>query len=188
MSERKLVFIASPFAGDIKHNTEMAIRYCRYALEQGCDFIAPHLIYPRVLNDRDPAERQRGIQMGLRLLSKCDELCVCGDRITEGMKTEIAEAKRLEIRIVRVCLDEEQNIVPEQWGVWARRGPTSIFGPAEAWVKSEGKIITFDSYEKAAQKADAFTKNVGSANVTYYPKKIGPDQKQLPSSGMNFGL
>lgn len=166
----------------------MAIRYCRYALEQGCDFITPHLIYPQVLNDRDPAERQRGIQMGLRFLSKCNELWVCCDQITEGMKTEIVEAKRLEIRIIRVCLDEKQNIAPDQWGVWARREPASIFGPAEAWVKSDEKIITFDSYEKAAQKADAFTKNVGSANVTYYPKKIGPKQRQSPSSGMNLEL
>ena len=28
-----VVYIASPFAGDEQHNTEMARRYCRYAVD-----------------------------------------------------------------------------------------------------------------------------------------------------------
>jgi len=188
MSERKLIFIASPYAGDVEHNIEMAKRYCRHALECGCDFVAPHLIYPQVLNDANPEERQRGIRMGLRLLSFCDELWICGDKITEGMQAEIAEAKRLGSKIVSVHIDEMNEVSSEKWGVWAKRGPASILGTAEAWAKENGKVITFDSYEKAVETADAYMKNIGTANVSYYPKRMEPEQTECPAPDMSLRL
>jgi len=43
MTDKKLVYIASPYAGDIEYNTRMAIKYCRYAAEHGVIPLAPHL-------------------------------------------------------------------------------------------------------------------------------------------------
>ncbi len=58
----KLVYIASPYAGDVQSNTEAAKSYCRAALEEGVVPIAPHLLYPQFLEDSDPAERNLGLR------------------------------------------------------------------------------------------------------------------------------
>lgn len=72
----KLIYVASPYAGDVKKNIEFAKRACRYVMEQGQAFFAPHLLYPQILDDTDPEERKTGIKLGLRMLEKCDELWV----------------------------------------------------------------------------------------------------------------
>lgn len=90
----KLVYIASPYAGNIEHNSRMAIEYCRYASSGGVAPTSPHLLFPLFLQDSIPEERKKGIEMGLRLLASCDELWVFGDRISEGMGREIADAPK----------------------------------------------------------------------------------------------
>ena len=45
------------------------------------------------MDDTDADEREIGIYMGLVLLSKCIEIWVFGEKITEGMKREIKRAK-----------------------------------------------------------------------------------------------
>lgn len=188
MSERKLVFIASPYAGDVEHNIEMAKQYCRHAMKSGCDFFCPHLMYPTVLDDNNPTERQTGIRMGLHLLSVCNELWVCGGTVSAGMRTEIAEAERLGIRIVPVQLEVAQDLTEKKWGIWARRSAASVCGAAEAWVKSNDRILAFDTYKEAAEQADSYMRNIGTVNVSYYPKKLGPEQLNAPSPSMGLGL
>lgn len=90
MRESKLIYIASPYAGDIEKNVAFARRACRYAIHQGYIPIAVHLLYPQMLDDSDPAERERGLRLGQQLLRRCDELWVCGDRISSGMAREIS--------------------------------------------------------------------------------------------------
>ena len=58
MKESKLIYIASPYAGDIEKNVVFAQRACRYAIHQGYIPIAVHLLYPQMLDDGDPAERE----------------------------------------------------------------------------------------------------------------------------------
>ncbi|WP_052693185.1 DUF4406 domain-containing protein [Desulfosporosinus sp. I2] len=106
----KLVYIASHYAGNIEHNTRMAIEYCRYAASCGVCPIAPHLLIPRFLEENNPAEREQGIKMGLRLLASCDALWAFGDRISEGMRREIAEAEKLDIPIIYQEWSEEMCI------------------------------------------------------------------------------
>ena len=91
---RPLVYICSPLSGDVPGNTEKARRFCRFALEQGQIPLAPHLLFPQFMDDRDPEERELAIFMDVILLGKCSELWVLGDLITEGMNTEIEVAKR----------------------------------------------------------------------------------------------
>ena len=89
---RPIVYICSPYAGDIETNTAAARRYCRFAVEAGYIPIAPHLLFPQFLNDSDPKERELGLFFGNALLSKCVEMFVFGSRISEGMEAEIKRA------------------------------------------------------------------------------------------------
>ena len=97
--KKKIVFICSPFAGDIDGNTRRARGFGRFAVTEKAVPIIPHLMYPQFLEEDDPEERQLGIDMGLVLLSKCHELWVFGNRISSGMSVEIARAKRWNIPI-----------------------------------------------------------------------------------------
>jgi hypothetical protein len=89
MTDKKLVYIASPYAGDIEYNTRMAIKYCRYAAEHGVIPLAPHLLMPRFLCEANPEERELGIKMGLQLLALCSELWVNVKRFI--MKSRISK-------------------------------------------------------------------------------------------------
>lgn len=95
----RLVFICSPFAGDVEENVARACAYCRFAVDEHVVPFAPHLLFTRFLNDGDPAERRTGLELGLAVLRRCDELWVFGDRVSPGMAAEIAEARRIGLRI-----------------------------------------------------------------------------------------
>lgn len=101
----KLVYICSPYAGDIESNVRFAKAACRYTMEQGCAPVAVHLMYPQILDDNIPAQRETGIRMGLRVLASCDELWICGSRISHGMNCEIVEAERLGIPIRNISAE-----------------------------------------------------------------------------------
>lgn len=98
-NHEKLVYIASPYAGDVTRNTRFASACCRYAIRQGYTPIAPHLLYPQMLDDEVPEERKIALALGLNLLAVCDEVWVCGERISSGMEGEIEHARSLDIPI-----------------------------------------------------------------------------------------
>lgn len=89
---RPIVYICSPYVGDIENNSAAARRYCRFAVEAGCIPIAPHLFFTQFLDDRNPKERELGLFFGNALLSKCAEMWVFGDHISQGMAAEIKRA------------------------------------------------------------------------------------------------
>ena len=91
----RLVYIASAYAGDVEGNVAFAKAACRYAAAQGCTPVAVHLMYPQFLDDRVPKEREEGLKVGRRVLAACEEIWLCGERMSAGMKAEEAEAKRL---------------------------------------------------------------------------------------------
>ena len=90
----KMVYVASRYAGDIPANTKAAVRCCRQVIAEGCVPVASHLLYPQMLDDDDPRERELGLSFGLALLRLCDEVWVYGEP-SPGMKQEITEASRL---------------------------------------------------------------------------------------------
>ena len=94
----KKVYICSPLGGNIEKNLEQVKHYTKYALKCGTAPVVPHF-YALCLDDNDPKEREIGIAAGLNLLWFCDEMWVFGDRITEGMKTEIQFCKNLNINM-----------------------------------------------------------------------------------------
>lgn len=80
----KLIYVASPYKGDIKKNIEYAKQACRYVLNEGNAFFCPHLLYPQILDDNNPEERRLGINIGKEFLAKCDELWAFGGHISGG--------------------------------------------------------------------------------------------------------
>ena len=96
---KRLVFICSPYQGDINTNTIRAKRYARFAVTEKVVPVIPHLMYPRFLDEDDPGERALGLEMGLVLLEKCNELWVFGDVISPGMMAEIEKAKETKMSI-----------------------------------------------------------------------------------------
>ena len=94
LMHRKKVYVASPFAGDIKSNIAHAIGYCRYVIARNGQPIAGHLLYPQILDDSNPIEREIGLMFGLALLEICDEVW-CFGVMSEGMKLEISVAKKM---------------------------------------------------------------------------------------------
>ena len=96
---RPIVYICSPYAGDVETNVQKARRYCRFAVDKGYIPIAPHLLFTQFLNDDSPKERQLGIFFGNAVMSKCSEVWVFVDRISDGMEAEIKRAKRKNYRL-----------------------------------------------------------------------------------------
>ena len=98
----KLIFVASPLSGDMEENMKYAERACRYVMDAGHAFFAPHLLYTRILDDNCPEERRMGIDMGLTVLARCDALWAFGDRISAGMQQEIDAAHKLGIPVYQM--------------------------------------------------------------------------------------
>lgn len=110
---RPLVFICSPYAGNIKRNTERAREYSRFAVSKNCIPIAPHLLFPQFMEEDDPVQRSLGIFFGLVLQSKCKEVWVFGRTISKGMSVEIAKAKERKLPI-RYFTDRCMEVVRKQ--------------------------------------------------------------------------
>lgn len=88
-----LIYICSPFQGDIESNVQAARHYSRFALSQKCLPIAPHLLFPQFMGEETETTRELALHMGMILLTKCHELWYFGDRISEGMKLELNKAR-----------------------------------------------------------------------------------------------
>lgn len=58
----------------------------------------PHF-YALILDDSNKEERNLGMLAGLSMLWVCDAVWVFGDEITEGMKTDICFAEKLNIEV-----------------------------------------------------------------------------------------
>lgn len=91
---RLMIYICSPFSGDVSGNIVNARRYSRFAVEQGYIPIAPHLLFPQFLDDTDITERELGLHFGNVLMRHCSEVWVFGAEISDGMVFEIEKARR----------------------------------------------------------------------------------------------
>jgi hypothetical protein len=106
----KIVYIASPYAGDTETNVEFALEACRYCIELGYTPVAPHLIYPQILNDSVPEQRTLGRRVAADNKVRSCYLSAatrgCGDRISDGMYAELMAAMSLGIPHRRVFAEE----------------------------------------------------------------------------------
>ena len=98
----KTVFIAHPISGDIDGNVKKVLAICERIHTKELVPVAPYLVSLQYLNDEVVEDRELGIEANLECFRRryVDELWLFGDRISEGMKGEIALAKELNIPIV----------------------------------------------------------------------------------------
>ena len=71
-----LVYVCSPYAGDIENNVKNAKAYSRFAVDKNAIPITPHLLYPQFMDDGNDAEREMAMHFNYVLLGKCTELWV----------------------------------------------------------------------------------------------------------------
>ncbi len=109
---RPLVYICSPYSGDVEGNRQRTVEFCRFAIESGQIPLAPHLMFPQFMIDNDPKQRELALFMDVVLMGKCSEVWVLGDRISEGMTVEISKAKqrRQKIRYFNSGFEEVDSI------------------------------------------------------------------------------
>ena len=84
-----IVYVCSPYRGDVERNVEKAIRACKYVVSRGYLPLAPHLLFPQFMNDNIEEERELAMDFNSKLILKCDAFWVFGDIVTEGMAAEI---------------------------------------------------------------------------------------------------
>ena len=109
MNFKPLIYICSPYAGDVEKNRLLAKIYCRVAVKNGMVPIAPHLLYPQFLHDDSEEERTLGMECGLELLDLCDEIWVMtSEGISKGMQKEIEYARKacIPIRFFNLAVQE----------------------------------------------------------------------------------
>ena len=53
-----LVYVCSPYAGDVETNVKNAKRYSRFAVDENAIPVTPHLLYPQFMDDGNEAERE----------------------------------------------------------------------------------------------------------------------------------
>ncbi|RGC79761.1 DUF4406 domain-containing protein [Hungatella hathewayi] len=94
-----LVYVCSPYAGDVENNVANAKKYSRFAVENNAIPVTPHLLYPQFMDDGNEQEREKAMHFNYVLLGKCSELWVFGGVISRGMFREINVAKKRRMKI-----------------------------------------------------------------------------------------
>lgn len=101
---KRSVYICSPCRGDTAKETHRNILAARAYMflamtHLNCRARAPHGYISLVMSDRSHYERSLALAFGARMLESCDEIFVCGDRLSVGMRGEIEHAARLGIPV-----------------------------------------------------------------------------------------
>lgn len=107
---KPLIYVCSPYSGDVSQNVKNARAFCRFALEQNCIPLAPHLLFPQFMDDANPVERELAMFMNYVLLGKCDELWVFGHTVSKGMRQEIQKARQYG-KIIRYFTADLEEVV-----------------------------------------------------------------------------
>ena len=98
IKEKRFCYICSPYRGNILkqiRNRRYARELTERAINAGFTPITPHLYITQVLNDKIPAERQQGLEIGKDLLNICEVVFV-GEKygISAGMAAELELAEK----------------------------------------------------------------------------------------------
>ncbi|GHV06395.1 hypothetical protein FACS1894217_04980 [Clostridia bacterium] len=89
-----MIYVCSPYRGDIKRNIEFAKAACQFVRNYGLKPFAPHLVFTKYLDDNDPKQRRIGIALGILIMRMCSEVWVFGSVISSGMQAEILNARK----------------------------------------------------------------------------------------------
>lgn len=97
MKKKMMVFVCSPYRGDVEGNVKRARGYAKFIAGCGYVPVVPHLFYPQFLSDADAEGRILGISLGVEQMKQCDEFWMYGTHISEGMAYELEQARKFGI-------------------------------------------------------------------------------------------
>lgn len=98
----KTVFVGHPIGGDIAGNIKKVLEICERIHTKDIVPVAPYLVSLQYLKDEVVEDRQLGVEANLECFRRgyVDELWLFGDKISAGMKEEVAAAKKCNIPVV----------------------------------------------------------------------------------------
>jgi hypothetical protein len=101
---RRRAYICSPLTADdheqVKKDLRAARAYMFYAYKKmNMNAAAPHAYLPLLLCDEIPSERAMALRFGQKILEHSDVMLVCGNRLSGGMRGEVAKAALLRMPI-----------------------------------------------------------------------------------------
>lgn len=104
----KLVYLESPYAGDVEKNIKYARLCMKDSINRGEYPFASHLLYTQenILDDSDPVERTLGIVSGFAFAKLCSKTVIYADLgISNGMMLGIEDAiknkRTIEVRYLK---------------------------------------------------------------------------------------
>lgn len=95
--KRPLAYITASWGVDPTENTEIAAKYSRKVFDAGYSPICPILMLSTFIDDGIPQEHKDRQDIELDYLRRSNVLVVCGSRIDEVVKNDIAIAERYRI-------------------------------------------------------------------------------------------
>ena len=99
----KRVYIAHALSGDWAGGVAAAYAAAR----AGYMPIVPYVLMDGILDDTNPEERALGMKLDIDQLRACDEIWLCGERVSAGMRAEWDEAHAARLVVRRfLTLDE----------------------------------------------------------------------------------
>lgn len=101
MSARmRVVYIAHPLGSgpDREENRRMAAQWVTWAARKG---VAPIATWVTLAGEWDESMRDEGLAIDCALVRRCDELWLCGPRVSPGMQLEAEAAERAGVPILR---------------------------------------------------------------------------------------
>lgn len=90
---RPKIYIISDHSGNKTDSISTAIKCCQFVISKGKIPVAPHLLYPRILNQGNPRERKLSLIFGISLMDLCSEVWFFGSNLSSSSKTQLQQAK-----------------------------------------------------------------------------------------------
>jgi hypothetical protein len=114
----KLIYLAHPLSGREKVNRAKAKLWLKHITEsrdEPAAVIAPWITESEIWDDSIQAERVQGLERCAAVIERCDELWMCGGRISEGMRFELDVAQKAGLTTVDLTeLGEYPPGTPEE--------------------------------------------------------------------------
>lgn len=94
----RVVYVAHALTGaDMVENREHAKAWVRFAFEQGFSPVADWLLLTSMYYE---THRAQGLRADCALVRRCDELWLCGSRLSPGMQIEAEHAREHGVPVV----------------------------------------------------------------------------------------
>jgi hypothetical protein len=94
MKALRVVYMAHPVSGNVEENLARARRWVRWIYDHYPNVVvlAHWIVDCEVLDDANPAHREKGLAHDFAIIRRCDEIWLVGGRVSEGMGLESAYA------------------------------------------------------------------------------------------------